>query len=396
MHAESALVQTQRVDIGHQVAAIAIRRDQLDDASVLVQGRVRVVGAPTHRLVGDPEFKEDVVEEVVGEQQFVDGPEEVAGLRALDDPVVVGRCQRDNLADAEFGDALLAGALELRRQFHRADANDGALACHQSRHRVHGADGPRVGQRDGDAGEILGGELAVSGATHDVLVGRDELTESHCLATLDGGDDQGAFPVFAGQVDRQAQICVPRGDRVGLAVDLGEVAVHVGELLDCLDDRVPEQVGKGDLAAAGALEMVVGDDPVIDHQFRRDRPNAGGGRDLQRDVHVLHYGGRGPAQHLRVGAGGFRRYSGRGNSRGDGGSGGRHGDGGSGGRLGGGGRGGGGGGRGRLRVTVCGRVAGGVWAVSGEELVPTLVDGGGVFAEFAVHLLDQPLVLAEW
>ena len=341
----------------------------------------------------------------------MDGPEEVAGLRALDDPVVVGRCQRDNFADAEFGDALLAGALELRRQFHRADANDGALACHQSRHRVHGADGPRVGQRDGDAGEILGGELAVSGATHDVLVGRDELTESHCLATFDGGDDQGAFPVFAGQVDRQAQICVPRGDRVGLAVDLGEVAVHVGELLDCLDDRVPEQVGKGDLAAAGALEMVVGDDPVIDHQLRRDRPDAGGGRDLQRDVHVLHYGGRGTAQHLSVGAGGFRRYSGGGNSRGDGGSGGRHGDGGSGGRHGGGGGGGGGrrvgggrggggrrggSGRGRLRVTVCGRGTGGVRAVSGKELVPTLVDGGGVFAEFAVHLLDQPLVLAEW
>jgi hypothetical protein len=49
-------------------------------------------------------------------------------------------------------------------------------------------------------------------------------------------------------------------------------------------------------------------------------------------------------------------------------------------------------------MTVCGRgrVAGGVWAVSGEELMPTPVDGGWVFAEFAVHLLDQPLVLAEW
>jgi hypothetical protein len=49
-------------------------------------------------------------------------------------------------------------------------------------------------------------------------------------------------------------------------------------------------------------------------------------------------------------------------------------------------------------MTVCGRgrVTGGGRAVSGKELVPTLVDGGGVFAEFAVHLLDQPLVLAEW
>ena len=89
-----------------------------------------------------------------------------------------------------FGDALLAGALELRRVFHRAGADDRALAGHQPRHRVHGADGAGVGQRDRHAGEVLGGELAVAGAPHDVLVGGDELAELHCLATLDGRDDE--------------------------------------------------------------------------------------------------------------------------------------------------------------------------------------------------------------
>jgi hypothetical protein len=47
-------------------------------------------------------------------------------------------------------------------------------------------------------------------------------------------------------------------------------------------------------------------------------------------------------------------------------------------------------------MTVRGRATGGVRAVSGKELVPTPVDGGGVFAELAVHLFNQPLVLAEW
>ena len=31
-----------------------------------------------------------------------------------------------------------------------------------------------------------------------------------------------------------------------------------------------------------------------------------------------------------------------------------------------------------------------------QELVPTRIDRGGILAEFAIHLLDQPLVLSEW
>ncbi len=159
-------------------------------ARVLVRDRVGVVDPPAHRLVRDAEFAEDLVEELVVEQQLVDGAQEVAGLRALDDAVIVGRGQGDQLADAELVDALLAGALELGRVLHGAGADDGALTAHEPRHRVHGADGARVGQRDGDAGEVLGGQLAVAGPAHDVLVGGDELAELHCLATLDGGHDQ--------------------------------------------------------------------------------------------------------------------------------------------------------------------------------------------------------------
>ena len=76
---------------------------------------VGVVDAPPHGLVRDTQFAEDLVEEVVGQQQLVNGAQEVAGLSALDDSVVVSRRQRDQLAEAHLGDALLTGALELRR-----------------------------------------------------------------------------------------------------------------------------------------------------------------------------------------------------------------------------------------------------------------------------------------
>ena len=44
-----------------------------------------------------------VVEAVLAQQQLVDAAQEVAGLRALDDPVVVGRRQREDLADRAAG-----------------------------------------------------------------------------------------------------------------------------------------------------------------------------------------------------------------------------------------------------------------------------------------------------
>ena len=56
-----------------------------------------------------------VVEAVVAEQQLVDRAQELAALRAPDDPVVVGARERDDLADAEPGDGVRVGALVLGR-----------------------------------------------------------------------------------------------------------------------------------------------------------------------------------------------------------------------------------------------------------------------------------------
>ena len=190
----AALAVLQRVGVGHHVAAHPVGVDQLEDPGLLadlVVVRRRDVVAPADRLVGDPERAEDlVVEAVLAEQQLVHPLEELAGLRALDDPVVVGRGQRHHLADRVARDRVLRGALPLRRVLHRADADDRALALHQPRHRVDGADAAGVGERDRGALEVLDRELAVAGLADDLLVGRPERREVHRLGGLDAGHQQ--------------------------------------------------------------------------------------------------------------------------------------------------------------------------------------------------------------
>ena len=120
----AALAVLQRVGVGHQVAAHAVGVDQLEGAGLLadlvVVGERDVLG-PADRLVRDPQRGEDLVEELLlAEQQVVHPAQEVAGLRALDDPVVVGRGQRHDLADGVAGDRLVGGAFVLGRVLHRA------------------------------------------------------------------------------------------------------------------------------------------------------------------------------------------------------------------------------------------------------------------------------------
>ena len=156
-----ALLVLQRVGVGHEVAAHPVGVDELLHPRGLVD--LVVVGDgdvadPADRLVRQPQRVEDpVVEAVLAEQLAVHDAQEVAGLRALDDPVVVGRRQRHDLADRQPCERLLRGALVLGRVLHRTDADDRALALHEPGHRVVGADRARVGQADRRAGEVVGG-----------------------------------------------------------------------------------------------------------------------------------------------------------------------------------------------------------------------------------------------
>ena len=191
-----ALLVLERVGVGHEVATHAVGVDELlhagDLVDVVVVRGVDVLD-PADRLVGDAQRLEDlVVEAVVAEEQLVDDPQEVAALGALDDPVVVGRGERDDLADGVAVERLVARALPLGRVVEGADADDRALALHQARHGVHGADAAGVGQRDRRALEVLDGQLVVPGLLDHVLVGGPEVDEVHLLGRLDRGHDERA------------------------------------------------------------------------------------------------------------------------------------------------------------------------------------------------------------
>ncbi len=74
------------------------------------------------------------VEALAAEEHLFDEAEESAGLGALDDAVVVGRGERDDLADRELREGLGRHRAELARVFHRAGRDDETLARHQARH----------------------------------------------------------------------------------------------------------------------------------------------------------------------------------------------------------------------------------------------------------------------
>ena len=406
------VVEVQRIDVREQVAALAVGLDEAHDAGVLVHADVRDVLRPADRGVGHAHVLEDLVPELVVDQQLRHGAQELAGLGALDDAVVVRRGDGHQLADAQLGEAVGGGAGELGGVIHGADADDGALALGQARHGVAGADAARVGQRNGDAREVLAGQLAVAGADHDVFVRLDELLERQGLALADGRHDQRAGAVLVLHVDGQAEVDVLRHDQSRLAVDdlVGVVHVRVGH--DGLDHRVADDVGERDLAAAGALELVVDQGAVLEHEAGRHVAHGRRRRDLQREVHVL---GDGLADALQRGLAGLGGLGGRRDVHGgllglDGsrllrGAGrlralrraaarlldlgfGRRGALGHGSRiLGGVARGGGTDAAGGRQVRTGG--------VLGEVIPPFLVDGLGILLELLEHLVDQPLVLAE-
>src|SRR5690606_20833333 len=98
----------------------------------------------------------------LADEQLVHLLQELARPGALDDTVVVRAREGDRLADAELGERLRAGALERRRVLERAGADDAALALHEARHGVLGADAARVGERDRGALEVVGRELVAA------------------------------------------------------------------------------------------------------------------------------------------------------------------------------------------------------------------------------------------
>ena len=93
-------LETQRVDVGKDVAADAVGIDHLEDACLLfddlrlvtgVEGVVALLDRPADGLEGYFERGEDlVVEPVITNQQLMHVLQELAGLGTLDHSVIVG------------------------------------------------------------------------------------------------------------------------------------------------------------------------------------------------------------------------------------------------------------------------------------------------------------------
>ena len=71
------------------------------------------------------------------EQDFFHGGEKLTRYRTLDDPMIIGGGQRQNLRDPEIIQPLRVGAGVLRWVANRANPDDRALTVHQARHRVN-------------------------------------------------------------------------------------------------------------------------------------------------------------------------------------------------------------------------------------------------------------------
>ncbi len=73
---------------------------------------------------------------------------------ALDHTVVVGGSDGHDLGNPDLSQLARVSALPFSRVVDRPDADDRSLAGHQPRHRLHRAQGPRVGESQSRPGEI--------------------------------------------------------------------------------------------------------------------------------------------------------------------------------------------------------------------------------------------------
>ena len=379
-HRELGLLPAQRIDVGDEVSADPVHADERGDLHLLVQHRLLAVhrvdvDAPLHRFVRDTEAAEHrLVEAVLTQQQFVHPLQEQTALGTLNDAVVVGGRDGDDLGDTQRGQRTLVGALELGRIIDGTDAHDDALSGHQTRDTLHGADGSRIREADGRTLEVRDLQLVLLDLAHQILVGHHEVGERHCVGVTQNRHDQIATSVGLGHVHRQthADVSVTHDARFTVGpLEIGVVHLR-NRVGDRPHDRVSDDVRETHLALTGATAVAVDDRAVHLEQLGRNVAEAGGGRNAKAAFHVGHdrhagaldgfarVGGRNRSGRLRGCGSRGRRRSVRGRRGRDRGC--------------------------RRRRSGTGREG----LVIREELLPGLADRGRVEAELLVHLLHEP------
>src|ERR1019366_3907815 len=360
----------QRVEIGDQVAAHAVGVDHLHDPGFLGDlGVARgvhagqggfAVGLPAHRLVRHAKVGEYLfVEPVLAIEQGLHAAQEHAGFGALYDAVIVGAGERHHFADAQHGARLAGGAEVFGGVTDGAGGDDGALADHEARAGGHGADGAGVGERNGGALEIGGGEFGAAGAGHKVVESGDVFLETERASVLDVGHHEAARAVLARHVDGDAEVHLGPHQTEGLAVALGVGVVESGDFFQGFDDGPADEVGVGNFAAADEGAVLIDDAPVFIHHLDGDGALRGSERNGGPGRHVCGNAAGGAAQGQQLLAG-----SGRGRGDGD--------------------------------LWGCCRGAVGQWAGLFEYVLPAFIDGGTVVQVLLIQLVFEPAIDAHF
>ena len=285
----------ERVQVGDQVAAHAVGVDELADRDLLVRvdvgapGLAALVRQPADGGVGDLQRREDVVVEVVlSEQQPLDRLQEQPALRALDDAVVVGGGDGDDLAHAELGERAGVRAGVGDGVVDGAGADDHRLAGHQPRHAADRADRAGVRERRRRVLEQRHLHLAGLHRPDRLFVLLPEAREVERVRRLDVRHEQGAL-TLALDVDGEAEVHVLGLADTRLAVLLTVGARHRRHGRERADDGPADQVGEAHLAAPHPHELVVDDAPVHLEQLgghvaeRRRRRHLQGGDHVRGD-----------------------------------------------------------------------------------------------------------------
>ena len=290
------LFPAQGINVGDEVSANTMNADERGDLHLLVQHRLFAVhrvdiDTPLHRFVRNTEAAEDrLVEAVFSEQQLVHPLQEQTTLGALNDAVVVGGGDGDDLGNTQRGQGSLVGPLELCRIIDRADTNDDALTGHQPRHALYRTDGARVGEADGRALEVGDLKFVLLDLANQILVRHHEVGERQRVGVAQHGHDQITTAIGLGHVDGETHAHVGVAHDARLAVGAFEVGVvHLRNRVgDGSHDGVPDDVREAHLALAGTTAIAVDHRSIHFQQLRGDVAETGGGRNRETALHVGH------------------------------------------------------------------------------------------------------------